>query len=510
MVVNLVVVVGVIKFFKMKKLVLITIAIISSLGFAQQNTTAYKKRVLETTEVDFLSSYYTQQGDNASVTGGIGTEKLTDVTPTIVITMPLNADNVLTVDLGISAYTSASSSNLNPFDGSSGASNRGYGDDNDDDDFDNKTSNSKLTSNPIGSPWVASSGASSQDVWTSLNASYTHSSNDRNTIWNANLSFAAEYDYTSIGFGGGFIKLFNEKNTEISVNTKVFFDTWNPEYPTELHSYFEVNGNLNNGFFNSVDILNQDGAVIDKNATTGSVWLPKSATLGLINNKERNSYSISFSLSQILNKNAQFSLFFDLVQQSGWLANPMQRVYFNDVDNFYIGNPASIQSYTSKSNNDVFQLADDIERLPNTRFKIPIGVRYNQYLNEILTLRTYYRYYFDDWGINSHTVEIELPVKISQKFTLYPSYRYYNQTQANYFAPFEQNLSTSIFYTSDYDLSKFDATQYGFGVSYTDIFNKAHLWKLGLKNITITYHNYKRNTGLKANIVSAGFKFIMD
>ncbi len=495
----------------MKKLVLVAVAIMSSLGFAQQNTTEYKKRVLETAEVDFLSSYYTQEGDNASVTGGIGTEKLTDVTPTIVITMPLNADDVLTVDLGISAYTSASSSNLNPFDGSSGASNGGYDDDDDDDDdFDNKPTNSKRVRNPIGSPWVASSGASSQDVWTSVNASYAHSSNDRNKVWNATISFAAEYDYTSVGFGGGFLKLSNDKNTELSVNAKVFLDTWNPEYPTELDSYFEANGNLNNGFFNGVDILNQNGTVIDKNAATGSVWLPKSATLGLINNKARNSYSISFSLSQILNKNAQFSLFFDLVQQSGWLANPMQRVYFNDVDNFYIGNPASIQSYISKSNNDVFQLADDIERLPNSRFKIPIGIRFNQYLNEMLTLRTYYRYYFDDWGINSHTIELELPIKVSQKFTLYPSYRYYNQTQANYFAPYEQNLSTSMFYTSDYDLSKFDATQYGFGISYTDIFTKAHLWKLGLKNININYNNYKRNSGLQATIVSASFKFLMD
>ena len=39
-------------------------------------TNRYKKRVLETIEVDFLSSYYTQEGSNASVTGGIGNEDL--------------------------------------------------------------------------------------------------------------------------------------------------------------------------------------------------------------------------------------------------------------------------------------------------------------------------------------------------------------------------------------------------------------------------------------------------
>ncbi len=35
----------------------------------------YKKRVLENTEIDFLSSYYSQEGNNAAVSGGTGTEE---------------------------------------------------------------------------------------------------------------------------------------------------------------------------------------------------------------------------------------------------------------------------------------------------------------------------------------------------------------------------------------------------------------------------------------------------
>ncbi|MCB0446331.1 MAG: hypothetical protein KDD03_02265, partial [Gelidibacter sp.] len=66
------------------------------------------------------------------------------------------------------------------------------------------------------------------------------------------------------------------------------------------------------------------------------------------------------------------------------------------------------------------------------------------------------------------------------------------------------------FYTSDYDLSKFNANQYGFGISYTDIFAKFHLFKFGLKSIDLKYNYYKRNTGLKANIIAAGIKFILD
>ena len=262
------------------------------------------------------------------------------------------------------------------------------------------------------------------------------------------------------------------------------------------------NGNLNDGFFEGVTI-------VDQNGTASTNWHPVDG-FGLINDKARNSYSVSFSFSQILSKNAQMSLFFDVVKQQGWLGNPMQRVYFGDINNYYIGNASSISNYTETSNKDVFQLADAIERLPNSRFKIPIGMRLNYYINETFALRTYYRYYSDDWGVNSHTASIELPIKVSSKFAWYPSYRFYSQTAADYFAPYEENVSSSPFYTSDYDLSKFTANQFGFGVSYTDIFTTSHIWKLGLKSIDLKYNNYNRNTGLKAHIVSAGVKFIMD
>ena len=457
----------------MKYTIIIILFFCFGSGMAQQDSTeVYKKRVLETSEVDFLTSYYAQEGNNASVTGGLGTEELTDLTGTIVVSVPMNDDDVLTVDAGFSAYTSASSSNTDPFDGSDGAS-----------------------------PWSTSSGASSGDLWASLNADYSHSSDDRNTIWNADFSVASEYDYFSLGFGGGLTKLYNEKNTTLGVNAKVYLDTWNPVYPIELRA-FEGNGaSLNGGLFSGLSILDQNG-----NTTLG--YNP--TNYKSIKDEGRNTYSLSLSFSQILSKNAQFSIFLDVVSQQGWLGNPLQRVYFSDVDNYYVGNASNIPNYTSSNNTDVFQLADDIERLPDNRLKIPIGFRFNYYINEIFTVRTYYRYYFDDWGIQSNTASIEVPIKVSSKFTLYPSFRYYTQTEADYFKPYEQNVSTDQFYTSDYDLSKFNANQYGFGISYTDIFSTTHIWKLGLKSIDFKYNNYERNTGLSANYFGLGFKFVMD
>ncbi len=404
--------------------------------FTQQENTSYKKRVLEASELETLFSFYSQDGPNAAVTGGVGTEELTDATSTLVLRMPLNEDGVLTVDAGISAYSSASSSNINPFDG-----------DGDPDVFD------------------ASSGASRSDLLAYFSPSYTHSSDDRNRIWGAKAYVSAEYDYFSVGFGGSYTYLFNEKNTEIALEAQVYLDSWNPQYPIELRG----------GFTGVVPGYDPD-------------FIP-------FENENRNSYSFSFGFSQILSKRLQASVVVDAVLQEGLLSTPFQRVYFSDVTDFIF--------------ND-FQLADDVERLPDTRFKLPIGVRLNYYLSDLAVLRTYYRYYYDDWGIHSHTANLEVPLKISDQFTLYPNYRFYSQTAADYFFAREEAVSTSEFYTSDFDLSEYTAHQYGIGVRYTDIFTKAKLFVFGLKTVDLRFAYYDRSTQLDATILTLATTFVID
>jgi len=466
--------------------------------FSQEATDSiqFKKRVLESTEVDFLLSYYNQDGSKSAVSGGIGSEKLTDIATNIVVAMPLNDDAVLTVDIGISAYSSASSSNINPFN-ATGASGGGGDDDDDDDD---RHAFAAATA-PYGTPWQASSGASKSDQLSAITVNYAHSSDSRNFIWNADVSFSNEYDYTSVGFGGGIAQLFNDKNTEISLKANVYLDQWRPIYPTELHEYSKYGSIfLTQGFFSGVTVMNQNGQA------TGN-YLP--TTFETINSVNRNSYSASVGLSQVLSKKLQISVFFDVLQQQGLLSTPYHRIYFADKANYYIGQAQYIPEYESENNTGVFKLADDIERLPDSRFKLPIGARLNYYISERFVLRTYYRYYSDNWDIQSHTASIELPIKVSDRFTIFPTYRYYTQTQSKYFAPYETHLSTEKYYTSDPDLATFDSNQFGFGVNYTDIFTGAKIWKFGLKNVDLRFNRYQRSDNLQANIATIGFKFVM-
>ncbi|MFV8372007.1 DUF3570 domain-containing protein [Flavobacterium sp. LB2P74] len=465
---------------------LFLLILISSIAFSQDKTTAaaFKKRVLENTEVDFLASYYVQDGSKSAVSGGIGSEKLTDVASNIVVAMPLNEDDVLTIDLGISAYSSASSSNINPFN-STGASSSG----------------SPNGNGPNGTPWQASSGASRSDQLVAVGANYSHSSDSRNFIWNSDVSFSNEYDYTSVGFGGGIATLFNEKNTELSLKANVYLDQWRPIYPTELDEFSKYGANfLNQGYFNGVTVLDQNGQ-----GTTS--YLP--SAFQPITAVNRNSYSASVGFSQVLTKKLQFSIFFDILQQQGLLSSPYHRIYFADKANYYIGQPQYINTYESSTNTGVYKLADDIERLPDSRFKIPVGARLNYYINERFILRTYYRFYSDNWDIQSHTATIELPIKLSDRFTIFPMYRYYSQTASKYYASYETHLSTEKFYTSDADLATFDANQYGFGINYTDIFTGAKIWKFGLKNIDLRFNHYERSDNLNANIGTIAFKFVM-
>ncbi|WP_297797126.1 DUF3570 domain-containing protein [uncultured Eudoraea sp.] len=438
---------------KHKLLLFIALVVVFAIGRSQsseQNKEVYKNRVLESTEIDILTSYYSQDGQNAAVTGGRGTEELTDITGTLVVSIPLSDDDVLTLDAGISAYTSASSSNINPFD-------KGFAD-----------------------PFIAASGASRDDTWYNITGNYSHSSDDRNSIWTANLSYSTEYDYNSLGFGGSYTRLFNEKNTELGFRGNVFLDKWTLIYPYELRPFAPGGRGL------------EDFLFIENTITGNPNYSPD---FSVLTDQKRNSYSFGVGLSQILTKNIQGTFLTDLVLQQGLLSTPFQRVYFSDVADSFIDN---------------FHLADDIERLPDSRFKVALGGRLNFFINEYLVVRSYYRYYFDDWGINSNTLSIEVPVKIARKFTLYPSYRFYNQQAADYFAPYNQHLSTSPFYTSDYDLSKYNANQFGFGINYTNIIMKQHKLKFGLKSIDVKYNYYKRNTGLSAGIITAGFKFVVD
>ncbi len=484
--------VGVIK----QSLVLVFSFVAFFAGAQVDSLNQFKKKVLDAVEVDVLMSYYAQEGVHAAVTGGIGNEYLTDYSPSIVIRMPVKEDAVLTADVGLSAYTSASSSNGNPFN-RTGASNTANGEA-------NYPRGNQGGTSPQGSPWVASTGASRKDVLTTVNIGYQKASEDRNRYWGVNMGGSFEYDYESFNTGLSFAQLWNEKNTEFSLKGQLYLDRWKPVIPTELHEYelFQESFLYNQqSYFRGVSIMDDQG---------NSVAAYRPTLFQSYTSTHRNSFAFSVGLSQILSPKLQGAIFADIVQQQGLLSNPLQRVYFEDKADYYVGNFRTLGEYESAENTDLFHLADDVERLPDSRLKTPVGMRLNYYLNEYVVLRTYLRYYEDDWGVQANTLQIELPIRFNLSWKLVPIYRFYKQTAATYFAPYNRHLSSNSFYTSDYDLAAFSSQQWGFSIGYRSVFKTFKLFDFGLKSAQIRAQKYNRTDGLSAFVVSTAFQFVLD
>ncbi|RZL62323.1 MAG: DUF3570 domain-containing protein, partial [Pedobacter sp.] len=170
----------------------------------------------------------------------------------------------------------------------------------------------------------------------------------------------------------------------------------------------------------------------------------------------------------------------DVVQQNGYLSLPFHRVYFKD--------------------NTVHQ-----ENLPDSRLKIPLGFRANYFIGNNLIIKTYYRYYTDNWGLKSHTADIEVPIKINSFFSISPFYRYYTQTAAKYFAPFQTHTAADQYYNSNYDLSKFSSDFYGAGIRFAP--PKGVLGMQHFSMLEIRYGHYAKNINMSSDIISLNIKY---
>jgi hypothetical protein len=391
----------------MLRITLAAIAIYLStlMGFSQSiDSTSYKNRKLKLEELNFVSSYYQQDGNNSAVTGGIGTEKLTDFATTIDVKLSRYDSRIrkhtLTGELGIDVYSSASSDKIDP---------------------------STISS------------ASSGDVRIYPSLGYAITNEAKGSAISVTGSVSTEYDYLSKGLNLGWSKLSKDKNREFSAKAQVFLDTWTVILPVELRG-----------------TTNKKGS------------------------EPRNSYSASFTLSQIITKRLQLLLLADVAYQRGQLATLYHRTYFTDGSH-------------------------QVENLPGTRLKIPVGIRLNYFLGDRYIIRTYYRYYKDDWGLSAHTFELETPIKITPFFSVSPFYRHYTQQGVKYFAGYEKHNLNEEFYTSDYDLSTLTSDMIGLGIRYAPPGGVFGLTKFNA--LELRYANYQRSTGLDANIITLLAKF---
>lgn len=397
----------------MKKIVITVAALVMCLNVAKAQSDSTSNRKLKIDEVNFITSYYHQDGNNSAVTGGIGSEKLDDFGNSIDLQLSRfdkkNNKHTFGVELGIDVYSSASSDKIDP---------------------------------------TTISSASSKDVRISPSLNYLKENAKNNTALGGGVSFSQEYDYTSIGANVLFAKATKDKNREFSAKASVFLDTWSVILPVELRN-IDTNFKYKQG-----------------------------------DNAPRNSYNLALGLSQVVNQRLQVSILTDIGYQTGLLGTAYQRVYFGDNGN---------NAYS--------------EKLPDNRFKLPVGLRANYFLGDKFILRSFYRFYTDSWNLTAHTAELEIPYKITPFVSVAPFYRFYSQSGVDYFKPYKEHLlsDNSEFYTSDYDLSKF--TSHLFGLNFRMVSANGLMGVKKLNVVELRYSYYNRSTDLTSHLITLALKF---
>ncbi len=257
------------------------------------------------------------------------------------------------------------------------------------------------------------SSASYQDTRNYGTLGYTRKNLKRSSSWGVRGGVSREYDYQSFSTGISYNKEWNNGNTGLNLTGQAFFDKWLGKEHSNQLIYPEL-------------------------------WLGDFLGYAMHSDPKRHSYNASLFLSQTLSRRLQIGVSAELIYMTGLLSTPFHSVYFADKEEF----------------------AFDIERLPSSRLKIPLGIRLNYFPFDFLVLRAFYRYYTDDFGIAAHSWNIETPLKLSNEWTLSPFYRFHTQTAATYFAPYKTHTSNQQYYTSDYDLSAMETQRIGMGVKY--------------------------------------------
>lgn len=264
----------------MKKICLTVVGLYCGLlsAFSQSyniDTTSYKNQKLKLDEVNLVSGYFNQDGNHSAITGGIGSQKLNDVSNVFELKFvkqnEFNNKYTWDVQVGYDHHTAASQAYVNP---------------------------------------LGTSRAWGTRFYPSIN---WQEEKANGLTFGLGTSISTEVNYHSFGLHFSVGKTSKNKNTDLNFKGQAYFDKVVLIEPTEFvpkpvesspSTYTTASGN----------IISSNGQII-------KVRIPRTP---------RNTYSGSLTLSQVVNKNFQVAVIAEGVAQNGYLGLPFHRVYFTN------------------------------------------------------------------------------------------------------------------------------------------------------------------------------------
>lgn len=195
--------------------------------------------------------------------------------------------------------------------------------------------------------------------------------------------------------------------------------------------------------------------------------------------------NFKLGVSQVITKNMLMDLSLETITDEGYLNNPYRSVR-------YLVNPTTY--------------AKQGERYPNTRTSHAIALRGIYYLPYRAAIKGEYRVFTDTWGVQANMYEIGYthPLKTGLTFDL--SYRYYDQTRADFYSDLFPYIDAQNYLARDKELSTLSNQTLGMGVSLE--FAKKG-WKFIDKgSLNLSYHHimfdYQDYRDIRVSVVTPG------
>ena len=244
-------------------------------------------------------------------------------------------------------------------------------------------------------------------------------------------SFSNEDDYLHTGLNVALGKDFNDKNTTLNI-----------------------------GYAHSADTI--DGVVGNPN--------PRSFTdsiAGSIGEQDKSVDDLIIGFTQVLSKNAIAQINYSLSNSSG-----------------YLNDPYKVVSVVNSRGEPVRYI---YESRPSDRTAHGIYAALN-YKVEGGVLKPSYRFFTDDWGIQSHTMELKYAHELGNDRVIEPRVRIYTQTRADFYRGQIGDAETpSRYLSSDYRLDEFRAITLGLQYRFHD--SSQREWRVGFDYYTQTPGN---------------------
>lgn len=137
--------------------------------------------------------------------------------------------------------------------------------------------------------------------------------------------------------------------------------------------------------------------------------------------------------------------------------------YTLGIDNGYLTDPYKVISVVDATTGILASSPYRYEKRPDSRIRNALFWQTkHQFTDDVISVA--YRYFWDDWGITSHTLDLNYRFEMNKNHFLRPHIRYYRQSSADFYYTFltdNQNVSHA---SADYRLG--DLTTKTVGIEY--------------------------------------------